>query len=87
MADAGIEYHDEVGHVLNFHTSRHTFITNLIRGGVHPKLAQQVSRHSTMSMDRYSHTVMGELSHRLTALPDIDHHPRRANTAAVDRDG
>ena len=70
-------YRDDAGRFLDFHALRHTFITNLARGGVHPKLAQQLARHSTitLTMDRYSHTVMGDLSDALTALPDLDHPP------------
>ncbi len=69
-----LAYRDDAGGVLDFHALRHTFITNLARGGVHPKVAQQLARHSTitLTMDRYSHTVMGELSDALTALPDLD---------------
>jgi len=68
-----LAYRDDAGCVADFHALRHTFITNLARGGVHPKLAQQLARHSTitLTMDRYSHTVIGELSDALTALPNL----------------
>ncbi len=73
LADAGIEYRDGAGLVADFHSLRHTFITNLTRGGVHPKVAQQLARHSTitLTMDRYSHTVIGDLAGGLDALPDL----------------
>lgn len=73
LADARIAYRDESGRVLDFHAFRHTFITNLARGGVHPKVAQQLARHSTitLTMDRYSHTVIGDLADGLDALPDL----------------
>jgi integrase len=53
---------NEDGHVFDFHSLRHTFLTNLVRSGVHPKLAQQLARHSTivLTMDRYSHVTLGE---------------------------
>jgi len=72
LSDAGIEYRDDAGRVLDFHALRHTFITNLARGGVHPKIAQQLARHLTitLTMDRYSHTAVGDLSDALTVLPD-----------------
>ncbi len=75
-----LEYRDAAGRVLDFHALRHTFITNLARGGVHPKLAQQLARHSTitLTMDRYSHTVIGELSEALTALPMFDNEENEA---------
>ncbi|MCE9548279.1 MAG: site-specific integrase [Planctomycetia bacterium] len=68
-----LKYSDDAGHVADFHALRHTFISNLARGGVHPKLAQALARHSTitLTMDRYSHTVLGEQSDALVALPDL----------------
>ncbi len=71
---AEIEYRDEAGRVADFHALRHTFITNLARTGVHPKVAQQLARHSTitLTMDRYSHLVIGELADGLSALPELD---------------
>jgi len=65
---------DSAGRVADFHALRHTFITNLARGGVHPKIAQQLARHSTigLTMDRYTHTVLGDLAGGLDALPDLD---------------
>ncbi len=73
LSDAGIEYRDANGRVADFHALRHTFISALARGGVHPKLAQQLARHSTitLTMDRYTHTVVGELAAGLQALPDL----------------
>ncbi|MBU1984864.1 MAG: tyrosine-type recombinase/integrase [Planctomycetota bacterium] len=66
-------YRDSLEHVLDFHALRHTFISNLVRGGVNPKVAQELARHSTitLTMDRYSHTVMGELLAALDVLPDL----------------
>src|SRR5262249_28816116 len=57
----------------DFHALRHTFITNLANGGVHPKVAQALARHSTitLTMDRYSHTLVEEQSAALAALPDL----------------
>ncbi len=73
LEDAGIPYRDDAGRVADFHALRHTFITNLARGGVHPKDAQQLARHSsiTLTMDRYSHTVVGEVAGALANLPDL----------------
>ncbi len=73
---------DEAGRVLDFHALRHTFITNLARGGVHPKLAQDLARHSdiNLTLSRYSHTVIGDLSEALTALPDISAPPAERAT-------
>lgn len=70
---AGIPYRDAAGLVADFHSLRHTFITNLANGGVHPKVAQALARHSTitLTMDRYAHTLMEEQSAALAALPDL----------------
>ncbi|MCX7429403.1 MAG: hypothetical protein NTW96_27735, partial [Planctomycetia bacterium] len=42
-------------------------------GGVHPKVAQALARHGSISltMDRYTHTVVGDLRDALHALPDL----------------
>lgn len=55
---AGIAYRDEA---------------DLARGGVHPKVAQSLARHSTITLTihRYSHTLVGEQAEALTALPDL----------------
>ncbi len=64
LCDANIPYGNDAGRVADFHALRHTFITNLVRGGVHPKVAQQLTRHSTitLTMDRYSHTIVADLA-------------------------
>jgi hypothetical protein len=73
---AGIPYVDAAGLFADFHSLRHTFITNLARGGVHPKTAQTLARHSTitLTMDRYTHTLVEEQTEALAVLPDL---PRR----------
>jgi len=69
---AGVPYRTPKG-VADFHALRHTFITNLANSGVHPKVAQALARHSTitLTMDRYSHSVVGEQSAAVAALPDL----------------
>jgi integrase len=68
-----LAYRDDAGRVFDFHALRHTFISNLAAGGVHPKTAQQLARHSTitLTMDRYSHTYRGQLADALNVLPDL----------------
>ena len=74
-----LAYRDDAGKVADFHALRHTFISNLARANVHPKVAQQLARHSTigLTMDRYTHTVLGDLSDALTSLPDLRSDPSR----------
>ena len=69
---AGITYVTDAD-IADFHSLRHTFITNLVAGGVHPKVAQQLARHSsiTLTMDRYSHLGLIDMTAGLAALPTI----------------
>ena len=57
LDEAGIDYEDEHRRHVDFHSLRHTYITSLADGGVHPKDAQTLARHSTitLTMDRYTH--------------------------------
>ncbi len=73
LAAAGIPYRDQAGHVADFHSLRHTFITMLARGNVHPKLAQTLARHSTISLtlDVYTHVEMADQAAALQSLPDL----------------
>lgn len=68
-----LNYEDADGRKADFHALRHTFITNLARSGVHPKVAQALARHSTieLTMTRYTHTVLGDLSAAVASLPAI----------------
>jgi len=79
---------DQSGHVVDFHALRHTFITNLARSGVHPKVAQQLARHSTitLTMDRYSHTVVGDQIDALEVLPDLTKVSEAAESKATGTD-
>ena len=69
---AGIAYTTDDG-IADFHSLRHTFISNLVSGGVHPKLAQQLARHSTitLTMDRYSHVGLLDMTAALESLPTV----------------
>ena len=86
---AGIPYRDDAGRVADFHALRHTFITNLTSGGVRPKVAQTLARHSTitLTMDRYSHTYHGDQVAAVESLPRIDTRPagEAARTGTDDR--
>jgi Phage integrase family len=83
-----LAYRDEGGRKADFHTLRHTFISNLAAGGVHPKTAQSLAQHSTitLTMDRYSHVYRGELGKALNVLPNLSV-PTRQTTVATGTDG
>jgi len=68
-----LEYRDASGRIADFHSLRHTFITNLARGKVHPKNAQALARHSTinLTMNAYTHTVLGDLANDVDRLPAL----------------
>ena len=70
---AGIAYRDKAGLVADFHSLRHTFVTNLARGGAHPKDAMDLARHSdiNLTMARYSHTRVVDRAKALAALPNV----------------
>jgi len=80
LAAAGITYRDDAGRVADFHSLRHTFITNLAASGCHPKTAQVLARHSTitLTMDRYTHGVVGDEAAALDRLPDLSAPPAEA---------
>jgi integrase len=59
---------------VDFHALRHTFITLLANSGVHPKVAQDLARHSdiNLTLSRYSHTVMEQRAEAVAKLPDME---------------
>jgi len=79
---------DSAGRVVDFHALRHTFISNLAAAGVHPKTAQTLARHSTitLTMDRYTHVRMENLTAALDVLPSLDA-PARQTVVATGTDG
>ena len=83
LSDAEISYRDDAGRVLDFHALRHSFGAALAASGVHPKDAQALMRHSTISltMDRYTHTSRQQLAAAVSALPDLSA-PRPARERA-----
>jgi integrase len=70
---AGISYVDERGLVYDFHALRHQFISSLAAAGVHPKAAQELARHSTitLTMDYYTHLELHDQSAALEKLPEL----------------
>ncbi len=83
LAAAGIEPDDEDGRV-DFHSLRHTFISRLARSGVHPKLAQILARHASISltMNTYTHAHVEDELRALDSLPELGL-PTDALTVAV----
>jgi len=73
LARAGIPYVDDCGHYADFHALRKTFITNLSRVGVSPKMAQLLARHSDINLTMNTYTMLGvhDQASAVEALPPI----------------
>ncbi len=69
---AGILYKSDAG-TADFHSLRHTFITNLANAGVQPNVAMKLARHSTitLTMDYYTHTLRESEDAAIEKLPDL----------------
>lgn len=67
-----LSYRDEAGLYADFHSNRHTFISNLGKAGVAPKVAQELARHSdvNLTMRIYSHVGMGDRAKAVGILPE-----------------
>jgi integrase len=72
---AGIRTTD--GRALDFHSLRHTFISNLARAGVAPRVAQALARHSTpmLTFGVYAHLGSDDERRALASLPDLSEYP------------
>ena len=64
---------------------RHTFISNLSQGGVSPKVAQSLARHSTinLTMDIYTHVQLHDERAALEKLPDLPTIDDKQNAVAM----
>ena len=63
--------------IADFHSLRHTFISNLAACGIHPKLAQQLARHSTIALTNGSLYPLGADRHELGPRIAPDHRRSR----------
>ncbi len=86
---AGVPIEDEAGRVLDFHSLRHTFCTNLAKSGVLPQMAQRLMRHATveMTMKFYTHIgldSMRESVSKLPEFPDVDRQEKKTGTMDAD---
>jgi len=81
-------YVDAAGRFADFHALRHTTGSWLAAAGVHPKTAQAVMRHSdiNLTMNLYTHTLAGQESAAVAALPSLDVTPARQQAKATGTD-
>ena len=66
-----LAYQDASGEFADFHSNRHTFITNLERAGVSPRTAQSLARHSDirLTMGVYTHIGLHDQTSAVESLP------------------
>lgn len=78
-----LAYEDANGRVFDFHALRHQFISSLAAAGVHPKTAQTLARHSsiTLTMDRYTHVGLADIAGALDSLPQLQEREQQKNLA------
>ena len=69
-------YRDRSGRVVDFHSTRHTYISDIVGGNVSVKVAQELARHSTsrLTIDRYAHARLHDVTAALDALPATKRH-------------
>jgi integrase len=73
LTAAGIPYQDDAGRYFDFHAMRGQLISLLAASGVHPKVAQVLARHSTitLTMDYYTHLDVLDVTGALDKLPGV----------------
>ncbi len=64
---------DAQGRYADFHALRKTFITNLSKAGVSPKMAQSLARHSdiNLTMNVYTDVVLEDQAVAVELLPEL----------------
>ena len=65
-----LKYCDDDGLFADFHANRHTFISNLGKAGISPKLAQTLARHSDpkLTMNIYTHVDSADQAEAISRL-------------------
>ena len=68
-----LRYQDSDGRFADFHSTRHTYVSGIVAGGASVKEAQELARHSDprLTIGRYSHARLHDLTGALEALPDL----------------
>lgn len=67
-----LKYKDSGGCFVDFHATRHTYISGIVAGGASVKTCQELARHSDprLTIGRYSHARLHDLAGALDALPN-----------------
>jgi integrase len=66
-------YRNAAGKVVDFHATRHTYISGIVAGGASVKTAQEFARHSdpALTIGRYAHARRHDLQDALDGLPAL----------------
>ncbi len=80
-----LAYQDADGRVVDFHATRHTFISGIVATGASVKTCQELARHSTptLTIGRYAHARLHDLQGALDAMPDLATPPETTGTPEV----
>ena len=86
---AGTDYRDDQDRVFDFHALRHQFISMLAQANVHPKMAQELARHSdiNLTMKTYTHVGLYDLNKAVSSLPAMTMSKKTAATGTDDGSG
>jgi hypothetical protein len=89
LKDAEIPYQDDQERYLDFHGFRHTTGTWLAQSGVHPRVAQDIMRHSdiNLTMNTYTHVLLEQHTEAVNRLPDLSALPTEAKNIATGTEG
>ena len=76
-----LKYRDSEGRFADFHSLRHTFVTNLCKADISPKTAQALARHSDirLTMNIYTHVDEQEQAAAIARLPGIGGNGKQQN--------
>lgn len=68
-----LTYLDSEGRYADFHSLRHLCISRVVCSGASPKVAQELARHSTvtLTLERYAHTGVYDLAAAVDGLPSM----------------
>lgn len=88
MEAAGIPRQTAAGTV-DFHATRHSYITLLSRSGVGPKMAEDLARHSNiaLTMNHYTHLELFDKAAALEGLPSLLAHQTEAGARKLPKGG
>ena len=89
LKDAKIPYQDDQERYLDFHGFRHTTGTWLAQSGVHPRVAQDIMRHSdiNLTMNTYTHVLLEQHTEAVNRLPDLSALPMDVSNMGTGTEG